>query len=402
MSNITSAALAFLVSIGLGRIWGADILGNVTAVYSALLISASVIEFGAGNTFVVLCGKYKYIEWSLFLNLFKHMVRISIIVLPLLYFLYLKSLVMPVWIKFSVLFGALSYSLYRLTLAMFQAKGRWFRYSSSNMMVNFLRLIAIFIVFFFPTLSKIGKIPESIILWFVICILISTLINFISVKKTYEIKSEVSKKFSLFSDYLIYYGFSNTLIIVMTRADSILLSTNINSYEAGIFSAANNLAMLFPLLTTAFLTVFIQQISKNKSLTIEKLVKNQLRVFPFVVVAILFCKFASGFIVEFVYGKGFEKSAFYFFMLASIYILGTFFTPLESYLIVNNKKSVLHMKFMQFITYFLVFFIFVHAIGPMAMILSILFARIVGWVFLSISLFRINYHIKKPIVNLNN
>ena len=89
-------------------------------------------------------------------------------------------------------------------------------------------------------------------------------------------------------------GVQNIILIVLMRSDLILINTFLSARELGIYSAANQLALIFPLLTTAISTVFLKEAS---SITKHKFLKQVFRTqkilfFPLSPNYIFFCFFS--------------------------------------------------------------------------------------------------------------
>lgn len=371
-SNVISALFAFSVSIILIRTQSQTVAGEVLTFYSYLLVFAALVEFGSGNSFIVLASQD---------NNKRKLIIYFITIITLI------SCVFSIFVisfgeyefHYEVILGGYIYAIVRLFLAAFQSAGLYTLYSSINVLLNLLRLLSVALVAYLWT----EDISQSITLFFVFSILFSLIFATYNLKKKNVIAQDNNPCVSMWNTISISknYALINILTIIMMRGEPILISNFLSIENVAIYNAANSIAMMVPLFTTAVLSVFLPEIA-NKNIDYSDICKIQKKLIPFIFLSIVMVWFLSDYIVILLYGNTLIESSSILVYLMSCYLVGTYFTPFESYVMIYKSYYSVFTRILQFIIYLSVFFIFFENHGLMALVYAVIFCRLLTWLYI--------------------
>jgi O-antigen/teichoic acid export membrane protein len=391
-SNILGAGLGFLLNIILARILSLEEFGRINLVLTFIIILFSIFEFNFSNSIVIFYNKEKkdifddkkliyYVNY-LFIRYFVSITFISLIILFILRHYYTLSTieVFVIFINFTM------FLLYRYIISLNQAVGDWKKYNLMNILNNafklFFTLICLFIFTFithkftYYESSLIGFIIFSIIFFIFVLFKSKELIHF--VKKIYSNKNYLK----IFRNIIIPLGISNLFIVISMRIDILIIEEYLTEKDIAIFAAANILALVFPLITSALRNVYIRQGALEKNNFLVNILKSQKKLLPLILFIFFISILLSKYFFEFLYGSQYSDSVIIFNILIIAYIGGVFFTPLESFFYSHHQKSILLLKFLQMTIVIIFEIILVQYFELVGIAIAIVLSRIFGWIYL--------------------
>ncbi|MFH4534581.1 hypothetical protein WMQ26_15030 [Vibrio diabolicus] len=371
-SNVISALFAFAVSVILIRTQSQTVAGEVLTFYSYLLVFAALVEFGSGNGFIVLASRNNNKRKLIF-----YFIKI-ITVVTCIFAIFIISFVEYEFYS-EVILGGYIYAIVRLFLAAFQSAGLYTLYSSINVLLNLLRLLSVALVAYLWT----EDISQSITLFFIFSIFSSLIFAIFNLKRKNIIAQDNNPCLSMWNTISISknYALINILTIVMMRGEPILISNFLSIENVAIYNAANSIAMMVPLVTTAILSVFLPEVA-NKNIKYHDICKIQNKLIPFILLSIVMVWFLSDYIIVLLYGNALIESSSILVYLMSCYLVGAYFTPFESYVMIYKSYYSVFTRIFQFIIYLSVFFIFFENHGLMALVYAVIFCRLLIWLYI--------------------
>ena len=257
LGTIINGGLGAIFYILMARFLGPSDFGLFTISIAALTLIADSVDFGS-NT-----GLVKYVSGSLaedkdqaskFLKLsLEFKILISIIVLIFGFFLspwisiYIfnkEELTGPLRL---VMLGVGSALLFSFGTASLQAFQKYFTWSLINVLTNFLRLIFIFILFNFGSLTLNNSLLTYILLPF---FGFSLSLLFLPTIKIFKVKNETSIAGKLFK-YNFWVGTFTIIAALSSRLDTFITARLLSTSEVGIYGVANQMVQVIPQLIGA-------------------------------------------------------------------------------------------------------------------------------------------------------
>ena len=395
VSNFTGAGIGFLLNIILARLLSVEEYGRINLVLTMIIVLFTVFEFGFTNSTVVFYNKFKekYSDIEAFINklYFNYLLFISLPIIGLV--LVLKYFYNLTIVETSVIIvNVLIFSIYRYILAIYQAKAEWKIYNILNIMNNVIKLI-ILVVFLTVTYCFTNDTNQydTVLFAYIVSALLLLLISFV-VSKPFK-KLRFDKNISILSDFkkiILPIGISNIFIIISMRADVFFIENYLGSEQLGIYVAANSLALVFPLITSSLMNVFIQKSSNEKSDFLKKILQTQKKYIPYLILILVASMLITEPLFLILFGENYIASVDIFRILLIAYIGGIFFTPLESYFYSHSQKVILYIRFIQML--FIIIGIWIalefFTLGSVAIV--IVLSRVIGWVILYANVKNIN------------
>lgn len=392
LSNFLGAGLGFLVNIFLARFLNVQEYGRINLLISLFMISYSLFEFNFSNATVIFVNKNKekynsneLIAHSnyLFKKYYLFSIVFIIIIIYILNFFYNLSNEEVI----MLITNFYMFSIYKYVNTLHQVDGDWKKYNFFNILNNTLKFIftgiSILIIIYFLTDRY------NTILWgqtaFPIIVLIVTLIfsrKYLNIK---NLKStELNKNFR---SIVIPLGISNIFMLLSMRFDTLIIEYKLGSEQLGIYSAANTLALMFPLITNALRNVLVRESSVSSENFLRKIIKSQKKFAIYFIILLLISIILSPYIFQIIFGEKFKDSIVIFQILIVIYIGGIFFTPLESYFYTNAPNLIKIQKLIQMLIIIIGSLVLIDLWGILGVVLSIVLSRIYGWIHLMIVIY---------------
>ena len=395
VSNFTGAGIGFLLNIILARLLSVEEYGRINLVLTMIIVLFTVFEFGFTNSTVVFYNKFKekYSDIEAFINklYFNYLLFISLPIIGLV--LVLKYFYNLTIVETSVIIvNVLIFSIYRYILAIYQAKAEWKIYNILNIMNNVIKL-SILVVFLTVTYCFTNDTNQydTVLFAYIVSALLLLLISFV-VSKPFK-KLRFDKNISILSDFkkiILPIGISNIFIIISMRADVFFIENYLGSEQLGIYVAANSLALVFPLITSSLMNVFIQKTSNEKSDFLKKILQTQKKYIPYLILILVASMLITEPLFLILFGENYIASVDIFRILLIAYIGGIFFTPLESYFYSHSQKVILYIKFIQMLFIIIGIWIALEFFTLESVAIVIVLSRVIGWVILYANVKNIN------------
>lgn len=387
-SNLIGAGLGFLVNIILARLLDVSMYGRINLLLSIIMIFYTTADFGFGSSLVVYYNRHKaengnnsiYLINYYYLKLMLLVAIASVIILLTIKKIYLLSV-----FEVSVIF--LSFLLiccYRYFCAIHQAVGDWLKYNSLNILNNLIKLLSMGVVFYFVTINFFDLDYYAAALWgYIIYVFVLFVISVLMTKKylcCYKSHNVVKK--NEIKKIILPIGVAGIFVIITMRIDGLLIGKILGSQSLGIYSAANSLALIFPIITGSLMNVLLRESSNFKEAMLEKILLQQKKfVIPALLILIL-SMVLSEVMITMLLGSSYRDSVSIFRILLVAYIGGVFFTPLETYFYSNKQKLILQLKFVQMILFVVLAVTLLNVFGLHGVAYAVVVNRICAWSYL--------------------
>lgn len=390
-SNFLGAGISFLLNIILARLLSVEDFGRLSLIFTLVIICFSIVEFSFSNANVIFYNKFKKIEKnkidknliSYLNNMFiKYIIFTSPIIVIILFFLEihydltnLEVLVLSV--------NYLMFLIFRYILSLHQAIGDWKRYNIFNVLNNLLKSFSILLLLLISYyLLDYSLYSTSLIGYLIFPFLLIITSIFFSKEIIVFRKSIDTYDFNIYKKIILPLGISNIFIIIASRADILIIEHLLGSEKLGIYAVANTLALAFPLITSALRNVFIRETTNGGVDFLNKILYNQIKFLPLVIITYILIFISSHFILTFAFGEKYIDSVDIFNILVIAYIGGIVFTPLESYFYSNHQKTIFILKFLQMIIVVILCYILIPLFELYGAAWSIVISRVFGWIYI--------------------
>lgn len=389
ISNFLGSGIGFLLNIFIARILTVEQYGRINLVFSFIIILFSLFEFNFGNTLIIFYKKFeklhgenskdlifyvnglfmKFLPFSLILIVF------SLFILKYFYQLTLVELLI-------ILMNFYLFLTYRYITAIHQAVGNWKMFNFLNLLNNIVKSIVI--VLCFLLLTVVVDTYNAILIGngiFPFIVLLISIYYSKDLLKTVELKSS-ARYAKIFKNIIIPLGISNIFIIIAMRVDNLVIEKTLGAQALGIYAAANVLALMFPLITSALRNVFLQNGSDKNSNFLRQIINQQKKYGYYVLGILVFSIIISKPMFSVLYGQRYDESVLIFRVLLVAYIGGIFFTPLESYFYSHSPSKIRNLKFIQMLITVVFVVVLIKYFALIGVAYAIVLSRIYGWLYL--------------------
>lgn len=394
ISNFSAAGIGFLLNIILARLLSVEEYGRISLVLVSIIVIFTIFEFGFNNSSVVFYNRFKdkYRDIEIFLNKL-YTKYLILIIIPIIVFVY----ILKVFYNYTpletsiVVINIFVFSIYRYIIAIYQAKAEWKTYNTLNILSNFMKLIVLLSFMLVYYWLEGSNYYNMVLISYGISAGIVLFIT-LYISKQYEfLKSNIKNDKNIFNDFkniIIPIGISNIFIIISMRADVFFIEKYLGEGQLGIYMAANSLALVFPLITSSLMNVFIQKSAHDKTGFLDKILQQQKKYIPYLVLILSASVLSAKPLFLILFGERYIESIDIFQILLIAYIGGIFFTPLESYFYSHNQKIILFMRFIQMVVIILGLLLFLDSFGLVAVAYIIVFSRVVGWCIMYFNIYK--------------
>ncbi len=344
--NIVSQGLSFLAIVIISRELGPKNYGIFSFLLTFFTISVQIADFGISTSYIKYVSENKERAKEIFLTIFFSKIFLSFVVISLFFLSsskisefffesdkYINSLKM---VSIAILFHA----LYSLFTAHFQAIQNFRLFSLANIFHNLLKLLSIvWVTFYFSA--------EYHLKYFLFAYTFSvTGILLFFFIKNYDLFLPL-KSISLKYLWEIYrMGFwvflSSIATMIIMRLDIIMLKKMSPVDEVGYYTAAMNLAMIFPLITASLVTTLLPKMYdflKNNS--VETYVYRILRKTKLVLSVLILLELFSPLLIRWVFGNAYISSIPVFQILLVAFTFGVIINPISLVMYAINKAWLL-------------------------------------------------------------
>lgn len=393
LSNFIGAGLSFLLNIALARLLSIEEYGRISLIFTLVIICFSIIEFSFTNANVIFYNNFKknpddknffdnetiaYLN-KLFLKYLIYTVPLFLVILLILRNHYeLNSLEI-----ITLTSNYFIFIIFRYIVSLHQAVGEWKTYNILNVLNSLIKSLIMLGMIFISYLyfkdflyqnSLIGYLIFPFILLLITIFLSKKLIFNYVFSRTYYLKEYIK--------IILPLGISNIFIVIASRADILIIENILGMEKLGIYAAANSLALVFPLITSALRNVFIRETSNSNLQFLNKIITYQMKFLPYILIFYIITYFLSEYLLVFLFGDKYIESVKIFNILVIAYIGGIVFTPLESYFYSNYQKKILILKFFQMIIVILFCYLLIPDHGLYGAAWSIVLSRLFGWIYI--------------------
>lgn len=381
-TNILSAGLGFLLMVILSKYLSVSDFGKINYVISIIMILYALYDFGAVNTIVIFYNKFnkelnnnalkilniffkRYIFFIFFISI------ISGFVLDYLSNLEILEIII-------ITLNSLLLFIVKFMQAIFQAKGKWNTYNNITLINN---LIKITIISFAAYVAAEKYLYDSILYAYGLYIIL--LFGYVLFKsfKYLEIDNKIKMQNYRILKIMIPIGLINVVLILIQRGDILLIERYLDQHQLGLYSIANQLAMIFPIIATAMSIVFLKQASENDKIYFkEKIIKKQkYLILPSFFILLIVTIFAED-IIRIIYDVKYIESKYILIILLYIQIIGIFFTAIESYTFVHYQQKYLIIKLIQLFLFILISIILVERFNLIGILIAMGISKIFSWI----------------------
>jgi len=285
------------------------------------------------------------------------------------------------WTEVASISGSLwCFCLYRYGLSVIQALGEWRSYNLLNVLGNVAKALVI------PTLFAGALIGLNRYDGAIYGYLVGNLVLAILTLVFLGIRARIGAGNSLLRRDLWSVvwplGVANICIIATMRYGVFLVEKVLGSERLAVFSAANTLALVFPLISISIMNVVVRESANSeKTQFLGAILRNQRKYLPFLGVVLLVSMLLAKPVTVLLFGPDYADAGGILAWMLIPYIGGIFFTPLESYLYVHEQKVVMTMKIAQFFIMAAITSALISRIELYSIVVGTVVSRLAGWAF---------------------
>lgn len=392
-SNAVGAAFGFLTTLVLSRTLNVDEFGRFSLLLSIASILQILVTFGFNNAVIIKANKDKgIVENPLFLP---HSVFFPFCKISILIFL-IPAVLLVGWYYacsteeiFFLLLTSISLGLITYVLATQQAKEEWNRFSILNIMNNVLKLFfaGVFVLTSYSLTTPKYPMLIHIFIFFAMVSFVVVLYWSGQTKDFFLYRFNKAVFFDKsYWNLVIPIGITNIIIVFAMRIDILLIEHYLGVQALGIYAVALSLVVVFPLLTSTLMSVYLVKVSsdQNHSKNLHSLFYQQKKfILPIVVVGVLVARL-SHVIIPWLFGIKYADAAGIFNILLVAYMGSIIFTPIESHYYAHQPKLVMYLKALQLVIIVALSIVLVPVLQLSAIALAIVASRLIGWGYLGI------------------
>lgn len=382
-----SAAVGFVFTIIAAKYFGPESFGIYSAVVAFMTIVFTFTDLGISSSLINFLPKNnenrnKYISTGFFIEIICGLVALLIFLLLSLN----PKLIIPGANSLSLIFAGFlgfNYVILGFIQSIFTADRKFVLLSASQIVDAGIRILIILILVKTKTLTPPNAFVANII---------STIFSFFITYKSRikDLKIEFHKEiFDKIIHFAKWIALTRVFSVFVSRVDVILLNLLTNSFEAGIYSAANRITFFFSMLISSLGSVVTPRFSAfDTKEKINSYIKKLLLLVTLVAVGMLSTIFLAKPIIVTVFGQKYVSAipVFQALALAMIPFIYTLVTTSALIYSFNKPSFIAKMTVLQVISISLIDLIFIPKIGAFAPPIALGFSNLLVLVFSSIKL----------------
>ena len=344
--NIIAQGIGFLTIIIISRDLGPEQYGIFSLLLAIFTVAVQVSDFGVSTSYVKYVSENLSKAKEIFVTVILSKVILSLLVVTTLYcssgflsdfFFQTREYqgvieIIAIAILFHALFGVI--------VNHFQAVQNFKIFAYLNIFHNFLKLLSVIIIAFaFP--------QEKHLEYFILIYAFAVVILILAISlKNYRLFRYI-KQFNFTYFIQIYkLGFwvflSSLAVMIIMRLDIMMLQKMSTSSEAGYYSVAMNLAMIFPLITASLVTTLLPKMDQFlKNNTVKEYVKRVLAKTKYVIAVLIIMELLSPFVIKLLFGEQYVESISVFQILLIAFTFGIIINPISLVMYSINKAYLL-------------------------------------------------------------
>lgn len=385
-----AAAVGFVFTVILARVLGPEQFGIFSAITALIAIVYSTGDLGIASALINFIPKLRE-KRSVLIGttfLFENVVAVVILIIFSIFAIFHQTIIPGSLTNQLLIAGvlAINYLFIGYIQGIFTADRRFLGYSFTQIIDAGVKIIIVFILLSMSRLSIETALAANVVST-ILTILITFGRELIKVKPVFE--KEIFNKLFSFAKWI---AVTRVFSVFVSRIDVILLNLLSNSFEAGIFAAANRITLLFSLLVSSLGSVINPRFSgfdNNKKVIsyIKKLLGLITLVSIFMLIAALFAKP----IINIVFGNKFVSAipvfqALTVAMIPFIFSLAT--TPALIYTF-NQPRFVARLTAFQVVSMVIIEIVLIPRLGSFAPPIALGVTNIVVLMVTGIKLFHL-------------
>jgi O-antigen/teichoic acid export membrane protein len=386
-----SAAVGLIFTVILARYLGPEQFGIFSAVTALYSIVYSLGDLGIAASLINFIPKLKEKRSELINTSFSFEIFVCAVILIIFvgFSIFHDSIIPGSLGKQILIAGALAinYLLISFIQGIFTAERRFLRYSFTQIIDSGIKIILILIL-----MSVSGLSVETALLANVVSTLIALTITF--GKEFFKIKLSLEKgilnKIFHFAKWL---AINRVFGVFISRIDVLLLNLLVGSFQAGIFSAANRITLLFSLLVSSLGSVVNPRFSSfgEDKEKISAYIKKLLGLVSLISVFMLILVFLANPIINIVFGDKYLAAipVFRMMTLAMIVFMFQLVTIPPIIFSFNQPKFVARLTALQVVVLIGMELILIPSLGALAPAIALGAANIIAILFSSIKLHKL-------------
>jgi len=350
--NIVAQGIGFLAIIIISRDLGPEQYGIFSLLLAIFTVATQVSDFGVSTSYVKYVSEKLSKAKEIFVTVVLSKVVLSLLVISALYFS--SGLISYFFFETRQYQGLIEiisiaiifHAFFGVIVSHFQAVQNFKTFAYLNIAHNFLKLLSVIIVAFAFSQEKH---LEYFILTYAFVVV--ALILAISLKN-YRLFRYI-KQFD-FNYFIQIYklGFwvflSSLAVIVYMRLDIAMLQKMSSSLQTGYYSAAMNLAMIFPLLINSIISTILPKMDQFlKKHTIKEYVRRILQKTKYLLPLFLFLEIFSPFLINIAFGIQYQNSIIIFQILLVAFIFALIVNPIS--LVFYSREKAYYLTILNWI-----------------------------------------------------
>lgn len=392
--NVISAGLAFIINIFLARYLSVETYGRINLLLSFTLIINTICDLGLSNANVIFNNKLKdesdnhklLVVVVFFFKKYLAIIFVTGILLILAFSIWFKLSLIEIGFLF---FQGFIITFFRFLLSFHQAFGNWTKFNLLNLSLNIFKIVLLGLCFIIPVIFKAQEILTynsilillSLACFISFCLSIVYAFKYFSVRTPLKIEINLSREFKNIWFPLIGI---NIIIVLAMRSDTLIIQYYLGDNSLGIYSAANSLSMVFPLITNSIMQVLLKETSNKGVFYLRRIMELQKKYFLFIALVLVIIELVSYYLIPFVFGQQYQQSIIFFQILILAQLGGLIFTPMESYFYSKNTKFIFYLKGLQLLIIVTFSILFINKWGLISVALAVLMSRLIGWAILTL------------------
>ncbi len=392
--NMVAAGLSFVLNVLLSRFLTVAEFGRISLIFSLVVTFFTIADFGFSNTTIIFYNRFRekypvnplYYLNSIYIIFFGLISLLSAIVI---YFFIHPYFQLRLYESFLIFFVFVPFMIFRYLNSCNQAYGKWTQFNILNISNKLIQLFAMFLgaYLFYKVLTICGK-YQSILYGYTLYPILLLIVTFAFNFQYLHFSRDRDKANNVLKDLsriAVPLGLTNIFIIISMRFGYLVAERVLGNEALGVFSAANTLALVFPLITTSLMNVLLRETATHKQDFLRKIINNQKRYAFFLLIFLALSIFLSRFFILFIFGDNYVDAVNIFRILLIPYIGGIFFTPLQSYFYSHQPKTIMSVQFMQMLIVIMGSIYLIKSYHLIGIAVAIALSRIAGWIYISIS-----------------
>lgn len=345
--NIIAQGTGYLSIVMISRNLGPEQYGIFSLLVAIFTLSVQLSDLGLSTPYVKYASQLNCSHKirGLFFSVMAVRILISLLTAASIYYLseelslflfetYTYSREIRI-IAFSLAFQA----IFKQLITQYQAMQKFKGYALLSIYNQLLKLAAVILfVYLFSNHAIITLLTVAFSFSVIPVLFLQSLTKF-NPRKSFSLRIAPVKRIFKMG---IWIFLSSVAVLLMMQLDMFMLQKLSTPEEVGYYSAANQLAMVFPILSMSIMTTILPKLgSYIKKHSIRHYVVTVLKKSPIVFLLMILLVALSPLMINFIYGASFESSISVFRILIISFLIGVIVNPIALVLYELNKAYIL-------------------------------------------------------------